>query len=135
MTTPVKRAPAKKAAAKRPAKVYEPGDPKFDWRTVYPNTVELFKFTSNDNHVVCLPKYSEPAEGEVFGMMLMQKSEQDLLIHTMRGHIIDNAKDPDYGLQVTFQALQKMAARGTIERLLQEWPEASGIELGKSSPA
>lgn len=132
MTTParpVKRAPAKKSA---PKKVYEPGDPKYDWRQIYPDTVDLFRFTSGDNHLVVLPKYAEPAEGEVFGMMLLNKSEQDLLIHTMRSHIIDNAKDPDYGLQVTFQALQKMSAKGTIERLLKEWPEASGIELGKS---
>lgn len=128
MTAPVKR-PAKKAA---PKKVYEPGDPKYDWRQIYPATVSLFKFTSGDGKVVCLPKYEEPAEGEVFGMMLMNKSEQDLLIHTMRSHITDNAKDPDYGLQVTFQALQQMAAKGTIERLLTEWPQASGIELGKS---
>jgi hypothetical protein len=130
MTAPAK--PVKRAATKKPAKVYEPGDARYDWRTVYPNTVSLFKFTSDDGFVVSLPKYSEPAEGEIFGMMLMNKSEQDLLIHTMRSHIIDNAKDPDFGLQETFRALQRMSAKGTIEKLLKEWPEASGIELGKS---
>ena len=134
MTTPVKR-PVKKAVAKKPTRVLEPGDARYDWRQIYPDTVELFKFTSGDGFVVALPKYSEPAEGEVFGMMLLNKSEQDLLIHVMRSHIIDNAKDPDFGLQVTFQALQRMNAKGTIERLLSEWPQASGVELGKSSPS
>ena len=133
MTAPVKRPVKKTTQSKKPPRVFEPGDPKYDWRQIYPDTVELFKFTSEDGFVVAMPKYQEPAEGEVFGMMLLNKSEQDLLIHVMRSHIIQHAKDPDYGLSVVFQALQRMAAKGTIERLLKEWPEASGVELGKSS--
>lgn len=124
-----KRAPAKKAASKAPA---NPGDPKFDWRAIYPATVSLFKFTSEDGFTICLPSYEDPGEGEVFGLMLLNKSEQDLLIYVMRQHISDNANDPDEALRVTFTALQKMKAPGVVESLLRKWPEASGKELGKS---
>lgn len=126
---PRKAAPRKAASSKTPPK---PGDPKFDWREVYPATVELFKYVSDDGFVVCLPKYQNPGEGEIFGMMLLNKNEQELLIYVMRQHIRENATDPEQGLLVTFQALQKIKAPGTIESLLQQWPEASGLELGKS---
>ena len=137
MTQPVKRAP-RKAPSKRAAavaktkKVAEPGDPQFDWRAIYPKDVSLFKFTSEDGYVLCLPSYEEPAEGEVFGLMLMNKSEQDLLIYVMRQHITRNAIDPEGALLVTFRALKRMSAPGIVETMLKAWPEASGVELGKS---
>lgn len=130
---PVKRAPRKvapkKAATKTPPK---PGEPKFNWREVYPDEVELFKYVSDDGFVVCLPKYDNPGEGEVFGLMLLNKNEQELLIYVMRQHIREHARDPETALLITFQALQKMKAPGVIETLLTQWPEASGLELGKS---
>jgi hypothetical protein len=140
MTTspPVKRVPAKRApqkvngrvpAKKEPAK---PGDPRFDWKAVYPADVHLFKYTSADGFVVCLPWYEDPSEGEVFGLMLLNKTESDLLVYVMRQHITRNAIDPEGALLVTFQALQRMKAAGVIETLLKAWPEASGKELGKS---
>lgn len=132
---PTKRAPAKRAApAKRNgAKVdVRPGDPRFDWKAVYPKDIKLFKYTSEDGFVVCLPSYEDPGEGEVFGLMLLNKSESDLLVYVMRQHITHNAIDPEGALLVTFQALQKMKAPGVIETLLKAWPEASGKELGKS---
>lgn len=130
MTQPVKRAPKKRAPA--PRKNAEPGDPAFDWKSIYPKEVKLFRFMSEDGFVVCLPYFEDPGEGEVFGLMLLNKSEQDLLIYVMRQHITDNAIDADGALQVTFRALQRMKAPGVIEMLLQKWPEASGKELGKS---
>ncbi len=138
MTQPVKRAPAKRAPAKRvhPAAVKKadskPGDPRFDWGAVYPKDVHLFKYTSEDGFVVCLPWYEDPGEGEVFGLMLLNKTESDLLVYVMRQHITRNAIDPEGGLLVTFQALQRMKSPGVIETLLKAWPEASGKELGKS---
>ena len=135
MTTPhrppAKKAPARKAVAAK--KVYEPGDPRFDWLQVYPKDVQLFKFTSDDGYVICLPWFEEPGEGEVFGLMLMNKSESDLLIYIMRQHITHNAIDPEGALLVTFRALQKIKAPGTIESLLKKWPEAAGMDLGKYS--
>lgn len=134
MTQPVKRAPAKKAATKRgaPKKQAEPGDPNFDWKSLYKDGTSLFRFRSDDGFVVVLPSYDDPGEGEVFGLMLLNKTESDLLVYVMRQHIIDHAKDADSLLQVTFRALQRMKAPGVIETLLKEWPEASGKELGKS---
>lgn len=133
---PVKRAPARKGAAtQRPPVRKEnlrPGDPKFDWKAVYPKDVPLFKYTSADGFVVCLPMYDDPGEGEVFGLMLLNKSESDLLVYVMRQHITHNAIDPEGALLVTFQALQRMKSPGVIETLLKAWPEASGKELGKS---
>jgi len=126
---PVKRAPRKKAV--KPKKLAMPGEPAFDWRNVYPNDVELFRYTSDDGFVVSLPKFEEPGEGEIFGLMLLNKSEQDLLIYIMRQHITQNAIDPEGALQITFRALQKMRAPGMIESLLKDWPEASGVDLGK----
>lgn len=133
MTQPVKRSP-KKAPAKRaaPKKVLEPGDPAFDWKALYKPNTELFRFRSEDGFVVCLPSYDDPGEGEVFGLMLLNKSESDLLVYVMRQHIIEHAIDSESLLQVTFKALQRMRAPGVIETLLQKWPEASGKELGKS---
>lgn len=136
MTTPVKRTPARKAPARKAVaakKEYEPGDPRFDWLQVYPKDVHLFKFTSEDGYVVALPWYEDPGEGEVFGLMLMNKSESDLLIYVMRQHITHNAIDPEGAMLVTFRALQKMKSPGTIERLLKAWPEAAGKDLGKYS--
>lgn len=145
MATPA-NAPAKKASGRSPAKkaavakaaasnsVTTPGHPKFDWGKIYPKDVELFKFMSEDGFVVCLPKYEDPGEGEIFGLMLMNKTEQELLIYVMRQHITHNAIDPEGALLVTFRALQKMKAAGTVETILKEWPEASGKELGKSLP-
>lgn len=132
--TPVKRVPAKKAPARRatPKKEAKPGEPAYDWRSVYPKTVKLFRFTSEDGFVVCLPSYEDPGEGEVFGLMLLNKTESDLLVYVMRQHVTEYAIDPDGALLITFQALQKMKAPGVIETLLQKWPEASGKELGKS---
>lgn len=130
---PVKRSP-RKAAAKKAAPKAEvrPGEPKFDWKKIYPQDVKLFRFTSEDGFVVCLPWYEDPGEGEVFGLMLMNKNEQELLIYVMRQHITRNAIDPEGALLVTFQALQKMKSPGTVETLLKAWPEAAGKELGKS---
>jgi hypothetical protein len=134
-----RNAPVKRVAKKAAPKVNTikakatPGDPKFDWRSIYGTEVELFKFTSEDGFTVCLPKYEDPGEGEVFGLMLMNKSETDLLIYVMRQHITHNAIDPEGALLVTFQALQKMRAPGVIETLLKDWPEASGKDLGKYS--
>lgn len=130
---PTKRAP-RKAAAKRPGTKAEvkPGDPKFDWANIYPQDVRLFRYTSEDGFVVKLPWYEDPGEGEVFGLMLLNKSESDLLVYVMRQHITRNAIDPEGALLVTFQALQRMKAPGVIETLLKAWPEASGKELGKS---
>lgn len=137
MTAPIKRTPAKKAPARKAVastKSYEPGDPRFMWSGgVYPKETALFKFTSDDGYVVCLPWYEDPGEGEVFGLMLLNKSESDLLIYVMRQHITHNAIDPEAALLVTFQALQKIKAPGTIERLLKQWPEAAGKDLGKYS--
>lgn len=133
-SAPVKRAP-RKAAAKKTASTKtppKPGEPKFNWREIYPTDVELFKFSSDDGFIVCLPKYENPGEGEVFGLMLLNKNEQELLIYVMRQHIREHAIDPEQALLVTFQALQKIKAPGTIETLLTQWPEASGLELGKS---
>jgi hypothetical protein len=131
---PVKRsprkAPAKKAAA--PAKEAKPGDPRFNWKAVYPADIKLFRYTSEDGFTVCLPSYEDPGEGEVFGLMLLNKTESDLLVYVMRQHITHNAIDPEGALLITFQALQKMKAPGVIETLLKAWPEASGKELGKS---
>ena len=127
--TPRKAAAKKAAPSKAPAK---PGDPRFDWRNIYPKDVPLFKYTSEDGFVVCLPYYEDPGEGEVFGLMLLNKTESDLLVYVMRQHITHNAIDPEGALLVTFQALQKMKAPGVIETLLKAWPEASGKELGKS---
>lgn len=124
-----RKAPAKRAA---PAKDAKPGDPRFDWRAVYPKDVQLFKYTSEDGFSVCLPWYEDPGEGEVFGLMLLNKSESDLLVYVMRQHITHNAIDPEGALLITFQALQRMKAPGVIETLLKAWPEASGKELGKS---
>ena len=134
MTQPVKRVP-KKAAAKRNGvakKQAEPGDPQFDWKSLYKDGTSLFRFRSKDGFVVVLPSYDDPGEGEVFGLMLLNKSESDLLVYVMRQHIIDHAKDSESLLQVTFRALQRMKAPGVIEELLKAWPEASGKELGKS---
>lgn len=131
---PRKRAPAKKTAAPavKPKQVAQPGDPKFDWRAIYPTDVPLFKFTSEDGFVVCFPSYEDPTEGEVFGLMLMNKDEKDLLIYVMRQHIVKNAIDPEGALLVTFEALKQMSRPGVVETLLKRWPEASGKELGKS---
>lgn len=134
MTTPrkppVKRAPAKRTQASR-KKYADPGDPSFDWGQIYTRDVKLFRFMSEDGFVVCLPRYNEPAEGEIFGLMLLNKSEQDLLIYVMRQHIKANAIDPDGALLVTFEALKKMSSPGTIEGLLKAWPEEAGFDLGK----
>jgi hypothetical protein len=137
MTQPVKRTPKKgpgPQAVRTPAKkkVIEPGDPNFDWRALYKDGTSLFRFRSQDGFVVVLPSYDDPGEGEVFGLMLLNKSESDLLVYVMRQHIIDHAKDAESLLQVTFRALQRMKAPGVIEELLKAWPEASGKELGKS---
>jgi len=134
MTQPVKRTPAKKVAPRKaaPKRVAEPGDPAFDWKALYKDGTSLFRFRSKDGFVVCLPSYDDPGEGEVFGLMLLNKSEQDLLIYIMRQHIINRAKDADSLLQTTFLALQRMKAPGVIEELLKAWPEASGKDLGKS---
>lgn len=130
---PVKGAPKKAAAKRSPAKAAaKPGDPKYDWRSIYPADIQLFKYTSEDGFVVCLPSYEDPGEGEIFGLMLLNKSESDLLVYVMRQHITHNAIDPEGALLVTFQALQKMKSAGVIETLLKAWPEASGKELGKS---
>lgn len=131
---PVKRAP-RKAPAKRPVPKGggQPGDPGFDWGKVYPKELHTFKFMSDDGFVVELPWFSEPGEGEVFGLMLLNKSESDLLVYVMRQHIMKNAIDPDGALLITFQALQRMKSPGTIERLLKQWPEAAGLDLGKYS--
>lgn len=135
-SAPVKRAPARRTTAatngSRPKVRAEPGDPKFDWRQIYPQDVQLFKFTSDDGFVVCLPSYEDPTEGEVFGLMLMDKDEKDLLIYVMRQHITTNAIDAEGALLVTFQALKRMSHAGMVESLLRKWPEASGKELGKS---
>lgn len=125
-----RKAPAKRASAAK--KNAEPGDPNFDWKSLYKDGTDLFKFRSEDGFVVVLPSYDDPGEGEVFGLMLLNKSESDLLVYVMRQHIMDHAKNPDALLQVTFRALQRMKAPGVIEELLQKWPEASGKELGKS---
>jgi hypothetical protein len=123
-------------AKKAPAKVQRasaiPGDPKYDWRKIYPTDVKLFKFISTDGFVICLPHYEQPSEGEVFGLMLLDKSEQELLIHIMRQHITRNAVDADEAFQATFSALQRMRDAGNIEALLTQWPEASGVSLEKS---
>lgn len=134
MTAPVKRAPRKAVAKKAaPSKAQpKPGDPRFNWREIYAKETALFKFTSEDGFVVCLPQYEDPGEGEIFGLMLLNKSESDLLVYVMRQHIRDKSIDPDQALLVTFQALQKIKAPGMIETLLKAWPEASGKELGKS---
>lgn len=138
MTQPVKRTPKKgpgPRANNRPApkkKAVEPGDPGYDWRNVYPKEVELFRYRSEDGFVVCLPKYDDPGEGEIFGLMLLNKSESDLLVYVMRQHVTEHAIDADNALLITFQALQKMKAPGVIETFLKAWPEASGKELGKS---
>ena len=134
---PVKRAPKKGpgTAVRRPAvgkKQPEPGDPNFDWKALYKEGTSLFRFRSDDGFVVVLPSYDDPGEGEVFGLMLLNKSESDLLVYVMRRHIITHARDPESLLQTTFRALQRMKAPGVIEMLLKEWPEASGKELGKS---
>jgi len=133
MTQPVKRVPKKGTKrAGAPKKQPEPGDPNFDWKALYKPDTQLFRFRSEDGFVVCLPSYDDPGEGEVFGLMLLNKSESDLLVYVMRQHIIDHAKDAESLLQVTFRALQRMKAPGVIEQLLKDWPEASGKELGKS---
>lgn len=137
MTQPVKRTPAKRVPQKMsrpPVKKADakPGDPKFDWAAVYPSDVHLFRYMSEDGFVVCLPSYEDPGEGEVFGLMLLNKNESDLLVYVMRQHITHNAIDPEGALLVTFQALQRMKSPGVIETLLKAWPEASGKELGKS---
>lgn len=134
MTAPQKRAP-KKAPAKRTSAAKrnaEPGDAQYDWKGLYKPDTHLFRFRSEDGFVVCLPWYDDPGEGEIFGLMLLNKSESDLLVHVMRQHIIDHAIDADSTLVNTFRALQKMKAPGVIETLLKEWPEAAGKELGKS---
>lgn len=130
MTAPQKRAPKKRTAPAK--KNYEPGDAQFDWKALYKPNTQLFKFRSTDGFVVCLPWYDDPGEGEVFGLMLINKSESDLLVYVMRQHIIDHAIDSESLLQAAFRALQKMKAPGTIEALLKDWPEAAGKELGKS---
>lgn len=133
---PVKRTPRKAPAKRAPAKVKpgaEPGDPGYDWLNVYPKETHTFTFMSDDGFTVQLPWFEEPAEGEVFGLMLLNKSESDLLVYVMRQHIVKNAIDPDAGLMITFRALQRMKAPGTIERLLKQWPEAAGLDLGKYS--
>lgn len=133
---PVKRAAKKAAPRTTPrngaSREVEPGDPKFDWTAIYDRSIKLFKYTSEDGFVVCLPAYEDPYEGEVFGLMLMNKNEQELLIYVMRQHITRNAIDPEGALLMTFQALKKMKRPGVIEQLLKAWPEASGKELGKS---
>lgn len=135
MSQLVKRAPTK-APARRPAaskkKQAEPGDPQYDWSNVYPKDVSLFTYRSADGYVVKLPSYDDPNEGEVFGLMLMNKSESDLLVYVMRQHITNHAIDADAALQITFTALKNMKAPGVIEKLLVDWPAASGKELGKS---
>ncbi|AZS06580.1 tail assembly chaperone [Mycobacterium phage JacoRen57] len=131
MTQPVKRAPRKKVSAKTKADA-KPGDPAYDWKSVYNKDLKLFRYISQDGFVVCLPEYEDPGEGEIFGLMLLNKSESDLLVYVMRQHITRNAIDPENALLVTFQALQRMKAPGVIETLLKAWPEASGKELGKS---
>lgn len=130
-TAPAKRAPRKTAARPAAKKNAVPGDPGFDWRQFYPNTAKLFKFTSSDGFVVCLPEFKEPGEGEVFGLMLMDKSDQDLLLHVMRESIVNQANDGQQALVTTFEALKKMRAEGTVEKLLEEWPAAAGIKLEK----
>jgi hypothetical protein len=129
---PQKRVPRKAPPLKAVKREAEPGDPKYDWRTVYPDTVSLFKYTSQDGKVLCIPAYEDPGEGEIFGLMLLNKNEQELLIYTMRQHITRNARDPEHALLVTFQALKNMRAPGTVETFLKSWPEAAGKDLGKS---
>lgn len=132
---PVKRAPAKKAAPRKPAtppKPAEPGDVKFDWRKIYPAKVPLFKFVSDDGFVLCLPKFTQPGEGEVLGLMLFDKSEQELMIQVMRDHITEKSFDGDAALYATYATLKRFTVVGTVEQLLREWPKASGVELGKS---
>lgn len=130
-TAPTKRAPAKKTTAGKPKKSTVPGEPGYDWRSLYPPNTKLFKFTSADGFVVCLPEFKEPGEGEVFGLMLMDKSDQELLLHVMRESITNQASEGQQALVTTFEALKKMRAEGTIERLLEEWPAAAGIKLEK----
>ncbi|QSL99626.1 hypothetical protein [Mycobacterium phage Maco6] len=127
--TPVKRAPRK--ASPKPKKSLIPGEPGYDWRTIYPTSVKLFKFTSDDGFVVCLPKFRQPGEGEVFGLMLMDKSDQELLLHVLRECITADATNPQDALMVTFEALRKMKADGTVEKLLEEWPADAGVKLEK----
>ena len=130
---PVKRAaPAKRTSTAKRKEEPKPGDPNFDWAAIYPKDTQLFKYTSEDGFVVKLPVYDDPGEGEIFGLMLLNKSETDLLIYVMRQHITTHAIDPDGALLVTFQALKRMKSPGVIETLLKAWPEASGKELGKS---
>ena len=129
---PVKRATTAKRNSDKKKEDAKPGDPNFDWAAIYPQGTQLFKYTSQDGFVVKLPVYDDPGEGEIFGLMLLNKSETDLLIYVMRQHITTHAIDPDGALLVTFQALKQMKAPGVIETLLKAWPEASGKELGKS---
>ena len=111
-----------------------PGDVDFDWHTVYPAKVRLYRFVSNDGHMVCLPKFEQPGEGEIFGMMLMEKSDQDMLITMMRDLINKYAKEPDYALRVTFEALRTMNAEGTVSDFLEGWAKDAGLDVGKSLP-
>lgn len=126
---PVKRAPRKMSP--KPKKSLIPGEPGYDWRAIYPTPVKLFRFTSDDGFVVCLPEFRQPGEGEVFGLMLMDKSDQELLLHVLREAITADAVDPQQAMVVTFEALRKMRADGTVEKLLEEWPAAAGVKLEK----
>lgn len=130
MTAPVKRTAAKKVAAK-PKKPSQPGDPAYDWKPLYKQGTKLFRFNSADGFVVCLPEFRQPGEGEVFGLMLLDKSDQDLMLHTLRETIAEAALDTQTALVTTFNALRRIKAEGSIEALLEKWPEAAGIKLEK----
>lgn len=134
MTTAPRKAAPRKAPAKKPVppKPAEPGDAKYDWLTIYPASVPLFKFVSDDGFVLCLPKFTQPGEGEVLGLMLFDKNEQELMIQVMRDHIVEKSVDGDAALYATYATLKRFSVQGSVERLLKEWPAASGVELGKS---
>jgi hypothetical protein len=119
-------------AAKRVSDI--PGDIDFDWHTVYPAKVKLYRFVSNDNRLVCLPRFEQPGEGEIFGLMLLEKSDQEMLVGLMRDLINQHAKSPEYGLRVTYEALRTMHAEGTVSDFLEGWAKDAGIEVEKSVP-
>lgn len=142
-TTGTRRAPAKNTtapkgratptrpranpAAKRSVDV-APGHADFDWRTVYPAKVPLFRYEDEGyGTVLCLPPFPEPDQGSIFADLLEDVPDQVMLMKLFKQAIHDNAKDPDEGLAITSSALRNGLT--SIEHLLQTW---AGADTPKS---
>lgn len=126
--------PKGKPTPKRPTKVapartvdVEPGHPDFDWRSIYPDDVELTRYVDPEHGtVLCLPPFPEPDQGSIFADLLEDIPDQVMLMRLCKQALQDNATDPAEALRVTAAALRKGLT--SIQDLLTAW---SGVDLPK----